>query len=237
MNLSERLQIPTPCGYGARYFCSYRGEHFSGKNALIFWVVERYALRFGPVSTVAAYELYERLAKKYSSSSGIGVILRAMDKRLPKEELFTVYAHPHSMRKMGFNIRKARMLVDDATKHSDGTYFLRNSGSGSCRLCGSPYEYGMSNPNLSQVVRVRQMQKGFYAVCRRPMCKALCLTFPTICRSGEIPMAKVLLELTKNGDRSARIREIAEIAGRDIYRTHNRRSKQKRREDSSAISC
>jgi len=239
MNLCERLKERTPLGYGTRYFFRYRGGFYSSKNDLIFWVVERYSERFGPVASSDAYLMYERLAKKYSSGPGVGVILRAMDVRLPSDVgLFTEYAHPHKKRGMNFKLKLAKSDVNYATNRAEGTYFLVNSGGGSCRLCGKPYEYAMNNLYKPSIQRVLQTQHGFYQICRRPMCKSLCISFPKICKSDGLPMAKILLELTKNGDKSSdRIREIKEIAGRDIYRTHNWRNEQKRCKSNSAVGC
>lgn len=227
MNLADRLQIPTPCGYGHRFFFSYKGQEAQDKNVIILLVAERYASRFGAISNAKANEIYQRLANKYCRFPGNAVCLRSIEHK-DVEDAFgrPVIAHPQSQRTKLFNLKEAKRQVDYETDMSDLAYTAFKSGLGVCRICGNPYHYVLVKDHKK--FNCYKLQKGFDLFCRRPMCKAIANTFgKKIKKRSLLPMVSVLMEITKNGDRSGAIAEITSAAERDIYKTHNRRSEQK----------
>lgn len=239
MNLCDRLKRPTPLGWGCRYMYSYCGVEGEGKQNLIKQVVERYSTRFGALRIADAVKLYERLAKKYSSGPGVGTILRALSSRYERrdESGLTEWAHPKHMAECSFRMRWARLQVEEATDRHSGPYGMRDHPYGPdrlCRLCGSPCFYTVVDKDGCRHFAAR-MIRSTYGICRNAMCKAFVEVFPA-CKSERkrLPMAYILMELTKNGDRSGKIRELKDIAERDIYKTHNRRNRQKASANSGA---
>lgn len=220
MNLCERLQRPTPCGYGQQYYFQIRGLFGSHKSLLIKEVVERYSHIFGPVTRAKANVMYERLAKKYcarnhwASLRGIECIGNPHD-----------IEHPSALRMMACTARLIRTTVEAETKYTDFDFCFTESAVRDCRVCGGVTRYTLKTDRLPGGKReCYRHQRGFVSVCRNAMCKALTQQFPgSFTRNKEqMPMAYILLELTKNGDRSGAIKAVEEIASRDVYRTHNR---------------
>ena len=226
MNLCDRLQIRTPIGYGNRYFFSYKGKDYSDKSTLIFIVAERYSRIFGEINNSQANEIYQKLAAKYCVFPGSIACLRTLEHE-EKTDVFgrPIIAHPISSRKKLFNLKEAKRQVDYETGISGLSYTLFRSGNGTCTLCGEHLLYTLITKNRQRFCS--KNQEGTQ-ICRRPMCKAIMEKLGAkIRKKSLLPMINVLMELTKNGDRTGTIAEIATIAERDIYKTHNRRSEQK----------
>lgn len=247
MNLSDRLKRRTPCGYGEKFYFKYRGDGYWDKAGLIYIVAERYAERYGSLTEANANVLYERLAKKYCAGIGWRSCFRSVEVTIDREYFFGEFIrHPASEREKSDVLKREqfekkitrdqiRSSVYYETRHAIGPYVALGSVSGSCRLCGGhifhklfsdKFVYGFNDCRIYDE----------YGICRRPLCKALSIEFPEIVRSrSKLPMAKILLELTKNGDKSDRIGAIKEIASRDIYRFHNRKSEKRASKDSCSI--
>jgi hypothetical protein len=226
MNLCDRLQIRTPLGYGSRYFFSYKGQVSNDKSTVILLVAERYARRFGAINNSQANEIYQRLAGKYCVFPGSLHCLRTLIHEDEKDAFGRpIIAHPISQKKKLFNLKAARQQVNCETEMSPSTYTLFNSGFGACHLCGAHVFYKIV---FNYKTRDCHKNQNGIAICRRPMCKAIMEKLGAkIRKKSALPMIDVLMELTKNGDRTGTIAEIATIAERDIYKTHNRRSEQK----------
>lgn len=233
MNLCDRLQIRTPLGYGQRFHFEYKGQYFWDKSVVILIVAERFAARFGAINNAQANAIYVRLAAKYCRFPGNASCLRSIEHQ-DEEDAFgrPIIAHPRSQKKKLFNLKSAKSMVVYESEMSDLAYTVLKSGTGFCRLCGLPYNYVLVKDYKK--MDCRKLQKGFDLFCRRPMCKAIATTFgKKIKRRSVLPMISVLMEITKNGDRSGAIAEITSAAERDIYKTHNRRSEQKGSENHS----
>jgi hypothetical protein len=227
MNLCDMLQIPTPLGYGQRFFFSYKGQESSEKSTVILLVAERYARRFGAIDNAKANEIYQRLSIKYCGFPGNYACFRSIE-RGNTEDGFgrPVIAHPLSQRTRPFDFKRVKQQVDDETDISGLAYTVYRSGTGVCLICGNPYYYEMLK-NFESFYCLKS-QKGFRQLCRRPMCKAITKIFgKKIKKFSLLPLISVLMEITKNGDRSGAIAEITSAAEGDVYKTHNRRSEQK----------
>ncbi len=220
MNLCDRLQRPTPCGYGQQYYFQIRGLYGSHKSLLITEVVERYSKIFGPVTRAKANVMYERLARKYcrgnhwASLRGIECVGHPHD-----------IEHPASMRMSACAARLIRSTVESETKYTDHDFCWIDSTVRDCSVCGGVTQYDLKTDRLPKVrTRCYRHTRGLPFVCRNALCKALVQQFPSAFtrKKQMLPMAFVLLEVTKNGDRSGAIEAVKEIASRDVYRTHNR---------------
>lgn len=246
MNLSDRLKRRTPLGYGQRFHFSYRRSDYWDKAGLIYIVAERYAERYGSLTEAQANVLYERLAKKYCVGIGWRACLKSVEAKIDPEYWGEFIRHPASEREKSdvlkreqfqknITLQQIRSSVDYETRFSSGPYAAINSVGGCCRICGKHTFYRLFSDKLPYgITDCRITQKS--GVCRRPLCKALSIEFPEIVNgTSKFPMAKILLELTKNGDRTDRIRKIEAIASRDIYRFHNRKSEKRASKDSCSI--
>lgn len=227
MSLRERLQIRTPCGYGSQYWFSYKGQESQSVATLILLVAERFARRFGVINNTTANFIYSRLANKYCQFPGSASVIRSIE-HSDESDAFgrQIVAHPISKKTKIFDLRAARLSVDDATYFSQGNYTAFKGASGSCRLCGGHLVVELVSSY--KTYRCHQSQGGS-AVCRRPICKSLMQTLKKcVPNTTQLPMARVLMELTKNGDRTGTVAQIKEVAERHIYKTHNWRNQQKR---------
>ena len=230
MNLADRLQRRTPCGYGRFYYYEYRGIGYFHKRQLIKDVVEKYAVRFGAVSNEKANQFYERLAKKYCFGIGWRACYRAIEVEIkPGDPVY--FSHPIEEKKkslaLRLSIKLAKQQVDHETKNYVGNYCVIDSQEGCCLLCGKSKSYILVGDTIG-MKRCYMAQKGFYSVCRRPMCKALVQKFPKQINSRSmLPMAKIIMEITKNGDRSEITIQLKEISLRDTYTTHKKKKKKK----------
>jgi hypothetical protein len=189
-------------------------------------VAERYARRFGAIGNAQANAIYSKLANKYCAYPGSLVCLRSIEHE-DESDAFgrPIIAHPWSQRQKLFNLKEAKRQVDYETDMSRFSYTLFKSGGGACRLCGGHLRYELVSNY--QTRHCYKTQEGTQ-ICRRPMCKAIMEKLGAkIRKKSALPMINALMELTKNGDRTGAIAEIAAIAERDIYKTHNRRSEQK----------
>lgn len=227
MNLCDRLQIPTPCGYGQRFHFEYKSQYGWDKSGVILLVAERFASRFGAINNAQANAIYQRLANKYCSFPGNASCLRSLEHEV-EDDAFgrPIIAHPRSQRKKLFNLKEVKRQVAYETDMSNLAYTMVKSGTGTCRICGCPFHYVLVKEYKQ--FNCYKLQKGFDFFCRRPMCKAIANTFgKKIKKRSLLPMVSVLMEITKNGDRSGAIAEITSASERDIYKTHNWRSEQK----------
>lgn len=226
MNLCDRLQRCTPCGYGTRYTYSIRGiEHF-GKAGLIRDVVERYSCIYKiRVTQNQATEMYERLTDKYCEARGAGPTLRSLAFSYTDSNTF---AHPKNAENY-FSIQLAQARWEDAANHHIGPYAPIKSCAGECSICGGPLRYALVSDLMPELVVCFRGLRDLSSVCRNPMCKALAKRFRKHFKA-KLPMAAILMELTKNGDRTAAMSEIKAIALQNIQRAHASASRQKIRQ-------
>jgi len=234
MNLKERLQIRTPCGYGMQYWFSYKGQKCQSVAVLILIVAERFAIRFGVINNTTANFIYSRLANKYCQFPGSASVIRSIE-HSDESDAFgrQIVAHPICKKTKIFDLMAARLSVDNATHFPQGNYTAFRGASGSCRLCGGHLNVALVSKH--KTYDCRQMQSRT-AVCRRPMCKSLMQNLKKcVTSTSQLPMARVLMELTKNGDRTGAVAQIKEVAERHIYKTHNWRNQQKRGKSDSGI--
>jgi hypothetical protein len=226
MNLRDRLVRATPCGYGSRYYFSYRSEGgFFSVKELILIVCERWANRFGNLPKKTALVFYERLAKKYCYGDSWRATLRALESWF-SDAAQDEPVHPKEAHKKAQEYRfmcwDIAAKVQSETNKATGAYGLIDSVEGECKLCGKHtiYRicfYGPSTHHHPAYIH----QNGFWGICRRPMCKALARTFPSICHSrSDFPAVKILKEITKNGDRTQHLREISGELARYASQTH-----------------
>jgi len=224
-------------GYGTRYTFEYRGVQTWGKGAVIMLVAERYAQQFGPIDSDKANEIYIRLATKYCAYPGSEVCIRSI-------ELvdYVAVAHPLKQRKAmertAYILKIDRQQVEQATRLSIFPYVMLDSAKSPCRLCGSPTLYEVTNAQGSCGYAFREhrpsKQRNLFSICRNPLCKALVEKFHSAFAGGkELPMAFVLKEITKNGDRSKAIGDIAEATFRNLPQVRGRANRQRRGEGCS----
>ena len=220
MNLCDRVQRPTPCGYGQQYYFELRGLFGSHKSLLITEVVERYSKIYGPVTRAKANVMYERLAKKYCARNHWASV-RSIECVGDLSDI----QHPADMRMTEQKKRLIRSIVESETKYTDFDFCWLDSAERDCSICGGVTRYELKTDRLPKArTRCYRHQRGAFSVCRNAMCKALVQQFPGCFTRNKqrLPLAYILLELTKNGDRSGAIEAVKEIASRDIYWTHNR---------------
>lgn len=234
MNLCDRLQRRTPVGYGQRFHFQIRGVDGWDKSGVIFEVAERFSRLHGPLTHIAARKIYERLASKYCPRNAHAALrsLSIHDDPL----MLASFAHPKELATKALSLHLARQRVKWATDAPDGDYGIIQSACGECALCGGPTRYTLISDRLTAPKRCDRVlrEQNKYRICRNAMCKAIAEKFPSCCANRRLlPMAFVLMEITKNGDRSGVIDDLKEIAARDVYRVHNRRGRQARGESDS----
>lgn len=221
MSLRDLMQVDTPIGYGRQYHFKYKNQIFSGLGTLVLIVVERYARRFGSVTAEQANEFYMRLSSKYAIYPASNSVYKSISHDETHNWLgYPVYVHPHKKRIPQFSLRSAISQVKEATIFCEGSYGVIKSLCGRCRLCNQGVLYTI-------VCKNGDVHHGVYSksggICKRPMCAAIAEKFEgKYAANSPIPMAKILLELTKNGDRTGSIREIKDIALRNISKVHKR---------------
>ena len=103
--------------------------------------------------------------------------------------------------------------VNVATNNAEGNYgFLDTDKKYKCWYCEGFTGYSMFVAKIDRTKEVSAHHRGrvYGFACRSEMCGALIDAFPEISRSRTLfPVAKILMELTKNGDRSEKRGEIA----------------------------
>lgn len=200
---------------------------------------------YGPLKVGDALIFYERLAKKYCFGIGWRPTFRALANRLPSEKLFDFYAHPSKNKKHSeeyvanawqrkIQLDSDRQVVILATNEPDGKYCLIDCKKDLCTICLKPYSSEICS--INNFWPKITTEKSFWGTgrygsyfCRSPMCKALLEIFPSIDkgRFKKLPIANIILELTKNGDRTAKIREIEEAFARHVHANNSGRHRQK----------
>ena len=230
MNLCDRLQIPTPKGYGRVYFFKYKGQESTNKTTLILLVVERYAGKFGRVTQERANEMYMRLSRKYCASPGCNAVYRAL--RIPIiQDGFIAYAHPREEAKKSFCMKWAREQIKVETDRATGVFSWISEPpcAHECRICTSRMVCSIYVPKLNRSKEAYRHYKKYYNICRSPLCKAVAQLFPAAVSDKKIfPLAFVLKELTKNGDRSERIKEFSTAIERNANAVNERGDRKKR---------
>ena len=133
-----------------------------------------------------------------------------------------------------FHWVSAQRDVYHATNDADGAYALIKSTKGWCTFCGGPLKYTLVSPNLPQPKMVYANMTGRFGVCRKSICKASAEYFKKYLDGySNFPMAKILIEVTKNGDRTEFIRDIAQIASNYLCEVGRGRGVKKRSESHS----
>lgn len=227
MNLCDRLQRPTPIGYGRRFHYCVGGRYGWDKAGVIGEVVERYSKRYGALRFSDAEPLYQRLARKYCVHPGWVPCYKS----LVRYDIPDSWAHPSDKRRQSMGLERVRMFVDAETEATDLTYCLLVGCEGECRLCGGFLRYTLMIGGKRAKPCYREMngdRNKFWGICRNPLCKAVAHQFAkVITRNDLLPMARVLMELTKNGDRTDAIAGIQKVADGYAHQFSVRRNRQK----------
>lgn len=239
MTLKDALWEGPVFGYGRQYFFRYKGESYQNVSSLISIVVERYSTMYGKITAERANDLYKRLADKYCVNNGKASIVKSlMHCNTHNQDGSPIYAHPKSERTKQLNIDYDRQIVRLATNNPDGDYaYLPQESDWCCCYCGVSLLYRIHINGLRCTKEVSSYIKNkntYLSVCRSPMCKAMVDTFPEISRSRTIfPVAKILMELSKNGDRQAKFNEITKRTAEHAKAAFTGRHRQER----GSVSC
>ena len=202
MALNQRLSAPTPCGYGRKYFFTYRGNTFESISTLIWTVVERMALLYKvEIETAYAYNLYTRLADRYGVNASLLSVVKNLGAGLAQK------VHPRAAFERDRQAAWDKQNVLWATEHASGKYCVVGSTKRPCCICGRPTSFEVVNKRIATSVYCGSM----YGVCLHERCQALKQLYPQAFRTTRThPLVFILNEAAKDGNNSENKRRLEE---------------------------